>query len=327
LLYLISITSSIFIFFFIYLNKNIIARKLKLYDIPDNKLKLHQKKTPRIGGIILTSSSLITFIISIIYKDTVLINLLILTYFCFFFGLLDDIYNIKANKKIIILTLIFFIFLMFFPDLLIKQIHFNNIFFNKIIYLDNKIYMSFFLTILSYQLLINAFNMSDGHNGISSLMAISIISYILIFKLPKVYIFFLVPILISLLLFLIYNIRSKIFLGDSGNYFLSTLFGSLIIISNNNYNNIRAEEIFILLMLPGIDMLRLFYIRIKNKKNPLHGDRNHFHHILIKKFNKKKIIIIYYLLFIIPIVSIKILHEIFIIISFIFFYFLLMYKK
>ncbi len=327
MLYLISITSSIFIFFFIYLNKNIIARKLKLYDIPDNKLKLHQKKTPRIGGIILTSSSLITFIISIIYKDTVLINLLILTYFCFFFGLLDDIYNIKANKKIIILTLIFFIFLMFFPDLLIKQIHFNNIFFNKIIYLDNKIYMSFFLTILSYQLLINAFNMSDGHNGISSLMAISIISYILIFKLPKVYIFFLVPILISLLLFLIYNIRSKIFLGDSGNYFLSTLFGSLIIISNNNYNNIRAEEIFILLMLPGIDMLRLFYIRIKNKKNPLHGDRNHFHHILIKKFNKKKIIIIYYLLFIIPIVSIKILHEIFIIISFIFFYFLLMYKK
>lgn len=327
MLYLISITSSIFIFFFIYLNKNIIAKKLKLYDIPDNKLKLHQKKTPRIGGIILISASLITFIISIIYKDTVLINLLILTYFCSFFGLLDDIYNIKANKKIIILTLIFFIFLMFFPDLLIKQIHFNNIFFNKIIYLDNKIYMSFFLTILSYQLLINAFNMSDGHNGISSLMAISIIFYILIFKLPKVYIFFLVPILISLLLFLIYNIRSKIFLGDSGNYFLSSLFGSLIIISNNNYNNIRAEEIFILLMLPGIDMLRLFYIRIKNKKNPLHGDRNHFHHILIKKFNKKKIIIIYYLLFIIPIVSIKILHEIFIIISFIFFYFLLMYKK
>jgi UDP-GlcNAc:undecaprenyl-phosphate GlcNAc-1-phosphate transferase len=171
--------------------------------------------------------------------------------------------------------------------------------------------------------------MSDGHDGISSLIAISVISYILIFKLPKNYFFLMMPILTSLLLFLIYNIKSKIFLGDSGNYLLSIFFGSLIIETNNIYKNFTAEEIFILLMLPGIDMLRLFYIRLKNKKNPFYGDRNHFHHLLIEKFEKKYVIIIYYLLFITPIIflNIKIINKTYIILIFILFYAALINKK
>ena len=35
-------------------------------------------------------------------------------------------------------------------------------------------------------------------------------------------------------------------------------------------------------MIPGIDMLRLFIFRIKNKKNPFSGDNNHIHHLLLK---------------------------------------------
>ena len=38
------------------------------------------------------------------------------------------------------------------------------------------------------------------------------------------------------------------------------------------------------MFLPGIDMIRLFFIRIKNKKNPFSPDRNHLHHKLLKKF-------------------------------------------
>lgn len=319
----------IFIFYLIYSNKHFICKKLDLYDIPDNKLKLHKKKTPKIGGIILIITSLITFAACIIYKDFFLIYVLLLSYVCFLFGFIDDIYNINAKIKITTLSFVFFIFLLLFPDLLIKHIEFENLFFKKIFYLENQIYLSFFLTILSYQLLVNAFNMSDGHDGISSLIAISIISYILIFKLPKNYFLLVMPILTSLFLFLIYNIKSKIFLGDSGNYLLSIFFGSLIIKTNNIYKNFTAEEIFILLMLPGIDMLRLFYIRLKNKRNPFYGDRNHFHHLLIEKFKKKYVIIIYYLLFITPIIflNIKIINKTYIILIFIFFYTAFIYKK
>jgi hypothetical protein len=82
-------------------------------------------------------------------------------------------------------------------------------------------------------------------------------------------------------------------------------------------------------MLPGIDMLRLFYIRLKNKKNPFYGDRNHFHHLLIEKFEKKYVIIIYYLLFITPIIflNIKIINKTYIILIFILFYAALINKK
>ena len=40
------------------------------------------------------------------------------------------------------------------------------------------------------------------------------------------------------------------------------------------------------MMLPGIDMLRLFLERIL-KKNPFKGDRNHLHHLFYLKNNSE----------------------------------------
>ena len=40
-------------------------------------------------------------------------------------------------------------------------------------------------------------------------------------------------------------------------------------------------------MLPGLDMLRLFIIRIINKKNPFKPDTFHIHHLILKKLNSK----------------------------------------
>ena len=79
---------------------------------------------------------------------------------------------------------------------------------------------------------------------------------------------------------------NKIFMGDAGIYFLSMLSG-LIIIDMSNNNLIYSEEIFLLMMLPGIDMLRLFFLRIINKKNPFNPDKLHIHHILFNKLKSK----------------------------------------
>jgi len=184
---------------------------------------------------------------------------------------------------------------------------------------ENKLILSIAVTILCYQLLIHAFNMADGHDGIASLMAFTWLAYIYF---TKINFQFLVPIMTTLLLFIYFNLKSRIFLGDSGNYFLSTLLGSLIIFNNNTYKNFLAEEIFILLMLPGIDMLRLFLTRIKNKQNPLIGDRRHLHHFLFNRLNKEKTTLVYFLLFITPIFFLyfKILSENYIIIFFLVIY-------
>ena len=74
-----------------------------------------------------------------------------------------------------------------------------------------------------------------------------------------------------------------------------------LIINNNYYDKISAEKIFVLLIIPGLDMFRLFITRINNRKNPFSADRNHLHHLLLnnnKNYNYKYLI--YFLILIIP---------------------------
>ena len=315
--YLIAATSAIF--FSIYLKKELIAKKLGLVDVPDKKLKNHKKNTPVFGGIIFVIITILILGFSIYAKNILFIKILLLSLACSIVGIIDDIYKIKANPKFFFTTLILLIFFTIFPELRINNIIFSDNFFIKNLNFENKLILSITVTILCYQLLIHAFNMADGHDGIASLMAITWLAYIYF---AKTNFQFLVPIMTTLLLFIYFNLKSRIFLGDSGNYFLSTLLGSLIIFNNNTYKNFLAEEIFILLMLPGIDMLRLFLTRIKNKQNPLIGDRRHLHHFLFKRLNKEKTTLVYFLLFITPIFFLyfKIIPENYIIIFFLVIY-------
>ena len=82
----------------------------------------------------------------------------------------------------------------------------------------------------------------------------------------------------------ILNFKKKLFLGDSGAFLLSGIIGFIFVNKYNNDPFFYSDEIFILLMVPGIDMLRLFMTRIYNKKNPFKGDLNHMHHLLKKKY-------------------------------------------
>ena len=141
-----------------------------------------------------------------------------------------------------------------------------------------------------------------------------------------------VVIILSLIYILKLNLNKNIFLGDSGSLFLGSLIGLNIIY---NYNleiskiHYPIENIFIALMLPGLDMLRVFSIRIFNKKNPFTPDRIHLHHILLKKgVNEASILSIFLLLILVPIllnffINIK---SIYIILFYITFYIILILK-
>ena len=55
--------------------------------------------------------------------------------------------------------------------------------------------------------------------------------------------------------------------------------------SHNLNQEFTPEEIFVILSFPGLDMFRLFLLRILNGKSPFNSDRNHIHHLILKKFN------------------------------------------
>ena len=98
--------------------------------------------------------------------------------------------------------------------------------------------------------------------------------------------------IISLLFFLILNFKGKLFLGESG--ILILLYNKLYFRKNSDIQNniFFADEIFIIMALPGIDMFRLFIIRIYNGKNPFSPDMNHIHHLIQKHYSNNKTFII-----------------------------------
>ena len=97
------------------------------------------------------------------------------------------------------------------------------------------------------------------------------------------------------------NFKGKIFLGNNGSYFLSFLISIILIADYNWRKNYFIEEIFLYLLLPGIDMIRLCILRIIKNKSPFEGDNNHFHHLLLKKFNHSISIFILSIMIFLPI--------------------------
>ena len=249
-----------------------ISKIINIFDKPD-KRKIHKNPIPAIGGIIIFFILLINLIIfNNLEKEIFLLASLFML-----IGIIDDAIKISANIRLIILSMLSFVFLTYFKDFNIEFLHVENI--GKI----NLNNYSIFFTVLSLLLFQNAMNMIDGINGLSG----SIFLIIFIFIATKIgFSSFFILIIFVIIIFLIFNIMNKIFMGDAGIYFLSMLSG-LIIIDMSNNDLIYSEEIFLLMMLPGIDMLRLFFLRIINKKNPFNPDKLHIHHILFNKLKSK----------------------------------------
>ena len=146
--------------------------------------------------------------------------------------------------------------------------------------------------------------MFDGINlqvGFYSLIVI------LFFILNKIFFHLSFFLLFPIVTFLYLNFCNKTFLGDSGTYILGFII-SYIIIKQYNYSSqkISIEEIFTLMMIPGIDMLRLFIQRLSKLNNPFVADRNHIHHLLQQNLEPKYVFCIIQLLIFLPIILMSI---------------------
>ena len=71
----------------------------------------------------------------------------------------------------------------------------------------------------------------------------------------------------------------------------------LILAALSLLSGTRISTAFLVLIIPSIDTLYVIYSRIKNKKSPFKGDRNHLHHKLIDLgWSKRKIAGFYWLI-------------------------------
>tara|TARA_B100001250_G_scaffold205480_1_gene176404 strand:+ start:1982 stop:2968 length:987 start_codon:yes stop_codon:yes gene_type:complete len=277
------------ILFYKYRNK--IGSYFKLIDFPDNMRKSHSLPIPSVGGLIIFPYIILSvvyiYILSIISFKILLLWIFLLSSF-FFIGLIDDRINLNAKTKTFILIFILFITLPLDESFVIKNLVFKDI--DLAIVLNEA---SLFFTIFCIYFFYNSLNFSDGYNGIS--ISISLYFLIVIFLSKNEFNFLYYSIILSLILILIPNIFSKIFIGNSGVSFLS-IFLSILTIDFYNNGYIYFDEIILIFFLPAIDAARITIERIINGRSPFESDKNHFHHLL-SKITKEKYIFIFYLIF------------------------------
>ena len=289
--------STIIITIIIYLNyfyRHKISNFLGVVDKPDKIRKFHKKKTPLIGSFPLIFSILI-FNFFFKYENIFFINIIFISVIFFLIGLVDDKYNIKYQNKFFLTFFVTFVFLLSNDNFLISSIYFETFNINKpLIKLHSMLF-----TIICVIILINTFNFTDGINGLSSYVAIIWIGSLILVN--QNISLFLIFIIICTILNSIPIIKGYYFLGDSGTLFLSSVIAFSTIIIFNNSDLISYEKIFLIFMIPGLDMIRLIFARLKNKKNPFLPDRYHLHHFLIKKYSLYQSLLIYSLLMILPI--------------------------
>lgn len=312
-----------------------LSKILNIYDAPDNKLKLHKKNVPIIGGIILAFNFSILFFYQIFFlNDFISIDLnklnfvevvtsLLFIFGFFVLGLCDDKINLSPNKKLFYSIILILLAIFLNENLSVKMM--------SISFIENKIFFenySIFFTIFCFLILVNALNFYDGINGQSCLIFIISFSYLLIKS--DMHYFYIISIILILFIFFL-NISNKIFLGDSGIYLLSIILSSSLIYEHNIQKNIIfADEIFFLLLLPGFDLLRLTLKRLLSLKNPFFGDRDHIHHLLINKYPLKVSNSILFLTSITPIILFSFFNLNFFLVFFIFlsiYVFLIKYLK
>jgi UDP-GlcNAc:undecaprenyl-phosphate GlcNAc-1-phosphate transferase len=265
-----------------------IAHDNQLYDLPDER-KLHKHEVSSLGGIaIFTGLILSLLLVSDFNNYNAELQYFIAAFFIIFIlGLIDDIFFLKAWKKVLGQLLVTAM-LTFKGGLIITNLHgFLGI--EELTY-PESIYISFFTIIL----LINSFNLIDGVDGLAASIGFaSCLLFGTFFFINNVLPYAVLSFAVcgALLAFLVYNFPpAKIFMGDSGSTLIGLMCAILAIkfIENQSIQSSFANQstpaiAFGFLLVPLLDVLRVFALRIYKKQSPLAPDRNHLHHLLQNK--------------------------------------------
>jgi len=266
-----------------------VSRQKKLFE-EINERKVNGSKIPTLGGVAIFIGVTISAIVSTNgYSFDELKYIIAAVILMFFIGLKDDILGISPLKKFAVQALAALILI------LLGDIRFTNLqgVFGvwEVNYLVSFI-CSFFFMIL----IINAFNLIDGIDGLASAIAIITSGFAGTWFFLSGYIqlsilsFALVGSLVSFFIYNVFGTKNKLFMGDTGSLIIGILISAIIIkfielnINTSNPFYIRAVPgvSFGILIVPLIDTIRIFTLRLLKGAPPFLPDNNHIHHRLLQ---------------------------------------------
>jgi len=265
-----------------------VAEMKKLFDVP-NERKIHNTAITPLGGIGIFAGFVFGCLLTINFKTSFEFQYFIAaTMVIFFLGLKDDILVISPIKKFIGQVLAAFL-IIYDGRIQIHSMHgFLGI--NELPEM-----FSLLITYFAVIVIINSFNLIDGVDGLAGTLGLmsSVMFgvYFLSVNMPAYYTLAF-SLCGSLLAFLIFNFQpAKIFMGDTGSLLIGSINAILVI---KFINVAQSAEVgtplgsspaigFTILMIPLLDTLRVFSIRIFKRRSPFSPDRNHIHHLLLDR--------------------------------------------
>ncbi|HXD79549.1 MAG TPA: MraY family glycosyltransferase [Puia sp.] len=265
-----------------------VAEMKKLFDMPDARKVHHSPITP-LGGLGIFAGFVFGCLLTVRFNEAAEIQYFIAaSLVIFFLGLKDDILVISPIKKFIGQVLAAFI-IIYYGNIQIRSM-------NGFLGINQLPEMfSLLLTYFAVIVVINSFNLIDGVDGLAGslgLLSTTIFgAYFLRIGMPS-YAVLAFSLAGSLLAFLIFNFQpAKIFMGDTGSLLVGTINAILVVKFINVADSsgvsmpVSASPAvgFTILMIPLLDTLRVFGIRILHRRPPFSPDRNHIHHLLLDR--------------------------------------------
>ena len=263
-----------------------------------NQRKIHRGAIPRIGGIGISIGTMLPIFLLFFVRGGIHIETEnnIFLYFVgglgiSLLGLFDDIKGINAKIKFLFQISIAVMATM--HGALIKSLPMPW----------GRVELGVFgyvLTVFWIIGIINAFNLIDGMDGLSS--GITLFSSLTIAMLAIVN-GYLPTALIALALagavtgFLIYNFNpAKIFMGDSGSMFIGYILAVISLRNQSKAHAVVSIMVPIIAMgLPILDTTLAFLRRILRHQSIFAADKQHIHHFILSLgFNQRKTVLILY---------------------------------
>lgn len=278
-----------------------ISYKKRLFDVPDSR-KVHKTPVPRLGGlaflpVIMISVCIITGIryymndpVDSIWSSGLFMQYLFLVAgmtLLYLIGVADDLVGVGYRYKFVVQILS----ASFLP---LSGLWINDL--GGLIGLHAiPAYIGMPLTVFLVVYITNAINLIDGIDGLASgLTCIALGLLIIVCALVGQWTHALLAsaTLGVVMAFYYYNVFSvsgrKLFMGDAGSLTLGYILSFLILHFwmqgpywdpfKMNLNMVTISTLFI----PLLDVVRVFYSRVRDGRNPFLPDKNHIHHKLLR---------------------------------------------
>lgn len=268
-----------------------IAKRKRLFDVPDNDRKFHVRIVPNLGGIGIFFAYII--ITSLFIDPAGFHNwnyIIASTVLLFLTGIMDDLVTLGPSKKFFA-QFIAAIITVCLADIRLTSLH------GILGIYDLPYWYSVWFTVLGCIFVTNAFNLIDGIDGLAGSIAVlcTFILGVCLALLGNVGIacaaFSLMGAIVG---FLRYNIApARIFMGDTGSLLIGFTVSVLCIHFVNSFNTTSVFADYIhspqgtliiglsILFVPVFDSFRVFTTRVIKGRSPFRADRTHLHHYLL----------------------------------------------